>query len=86
MTNRVYLPDGNKIYVSDDQYGDARLLELYAKYGNLKMEWCNKVWGSALDDATAEWEGTIEEQYFDVPAEEASPIGQRFEGFKMVTA
>lgn len=60
-TNRVFLPDGNTVYVSDDQYGDARLEELHAKYGNLKMESCEKIWGKSLQELEPVWSGTIED-------------------------
>lgn len=65
ITNRVILPDGTKIYLSDDQHGDARAGELYEKYGNLTMESCYKDQEGAksLDDLTPFWSGTIWEQY-----------------------
>lgn len=63
ITNRVYLPDGSKIYISDDAAGDARAFELYEKYGNLKLEACNKELGKSLDELKPFWTGTIEEQY-----------------------
>lgn len=63
ITNRVYLPDGSKMYLSDNADGDARAAELYEKYGNLKLEACYKEMGKSLDDLTPFWTGTIEEQY-----------------------
>lgn len=59
-TNRVYLPDGNIVYCSDDLYGDIRINELYKKFGNLKLESCNKTFGKSLDEAKVFWAGTIE--------------------------
>lgn len=61
FTNRVYLPDGNKIYVSDDQAGGMRLEELYDRYGNLTVEVCDKVWGRSLDEQTVVFKTNIEE-------------------------
>jgi len=63
ITNRVILPDGNKIYCSDDLYGDVRINELHKKFGNLKIEACNKIFGKSLDEAEAFWTGTIEEYF-----------------------
>jgi len=63
VTNRVYLPDGQKIYITDDCAGDERMFQLYEKFGNLKMEACHKEWGKLLDDMKPFWAGTIEEQY-----------------------
>ena len=63
FTNRVYLPDGNKMYVSDDQAGDNRLIELYQEYGNLKVETCHKVLGKSLDDLKVVTTGTIKSVY-----------------------
>ena len=63
VTNRVYLPDGNKIYLSDDAWGDKRIDELHQTYGNLKVEACHKEWGKSLDDMQAFWQGTIESFY-----------------------
>ncbi len=59
VTNRVYLPDGKKIYVTDDVWGDERLEQLYSTYGNLKVEACHKEWGKNLHDMEAFWSGTI---------------------------
>jgi hypothetical protein len=41
--------------------GDERLVELFKKYGNLKMEACNKIFGRSLDEAETFWTGTVEE-------------------------
>lgn len=60
ITNRIFLPDGKKIYVTDDQYGDERLIELHQKYGNLKMQSCHKEFGKTLDQLKSFWTGTIE--------------------------
>jgi ABC-type metal ion transport system substrate-binding protein len=59
------LPDGTKVYISDDSAGDARASELYEKHGNLKLEACYKDQPEAksLDDLKPFWTGTIEEQY-----------------------
>lgn len=59
VTNRVYLPDGRTVYVSDDRAGDDRLEELYVLYGDLTVEACYKVLGTALDDLETFWTGTI---------------------------
>ena len=59
VTNRVFLPNGQKIYVSDDVYGDDRLEQIFSEYGNLKLEACYKVLGTSLDDLPAFWSGTI---------------------------
>ncbi len=61
VTNRVYLPNKSRIYVSDDQYGDQRLMELFNIYGNLKVESCYKELGSSLDSLKSFWTGTIKE-------------------------
>lgn len=65
VTNRIYLPDGTKVYLSDDRAGDARAFELYERHGNLKLESCYKDQEGAksLDDLKPFWTGTIEEQY-----------------------
>lgn len=65
VTNRVYLPDGSKLYLSDDRAGDTRAFELYQQYGDLKLEACYKDQPGAksLDDLKPFWTGTIEEQY-----------------------
>lgn len=65
VTNRVYLPDGSKLYISDDAAGDRRAFELYRQHGNLKLEACYKDQPQAksLDDLEPFWTGTIEEQY-----------------------
>lgn len=47
LLNKVFLPDGNYIYVSDDIYGDERLEQLYKQYGDLTVfvyEY-DKLWG-----------------------------------------
>ena len=68
VTNRVYLPESllrehpdysPTIYCSDDVWGDERMRQLYAKYGNLKVEACPKGWGKSLDDMNPFWTGTI---------------------------
>ncbi len=51
FTNRVYLPTGDRIYVSDDGFGDMRLVEFYKRFGDLKVEICQKEFGSSLHDA-----------------------------------
>lgn len=62
ITNRVILPDGGKMYVSDDIQGDIRLEQIYKKYGNCKIESCNKEFGGkSLDELESFWQGTIEE-------------------------
>lgn len=61
VTNRVYLPDGSKLYTSDDVAGDNRLEELFTKYGDLKIEACHKILGKNLDDLESFWTGTIKE-------------------------
>lgn len=65
VTNRVYLPDGTKLYFSDNVAGDARIYQLYQRFGNLKLEACYKDQEGAqsLDDLEPFWSGTIEEQY-----------------------
>lgn len=63
ITHRVFLPDGTKLYISDDWAGDRRMEELHAQHGDLKMESCNKEWGKSLDELTPFWRGTIVEQY-----------------------
>lgn len=63
VTNRVYLPDGSKVYLSDDAAGDERAIELYTQHGNLKIEACTKELGKSLDELEPFWSGTIEEQY-----------------------
>lgn len=65
ITNRVYLPSGDKLYLSDDSAGDARAMELYKQYGNLKLEACFKdqEGTNSLDDLAPFWSGSIEEQY-----------------------
>ena len=64
VTNRVYMPDGRKIYVSDDAFGQLRFEELYTIYGNCKVEACWKVWGTTLDDCVAWWAGDLREIVF----------------------
>jgi hypothetical protein len=59
FTNRVFLPDGRKIYVSDDNAGDQRLEELHNEYGNLKVEVCRKEFGSTLDECEVFLKTTI---------------------------
>ena len=61
VTNRVYMPDGRKIYVSDDAFGQYRFEELYEIYGNCKVEACWKDWGTSLDDCIMFWEGDLHE-------------------------
>lgn len=51
FTNRVYLPDGNTVYISDDGYGQERLEQLYAAYGNLTVEICEKQFGRSLSES-----------------------------------
>jgi hypothetical protein len=65
VTNRIILPDGSSVYVSDNADGDKRAMELYHKYGNLTLEACYKDQEGAksLDDLKPFWVGTIEEQY-----------------------
>lgn len=65
VTNRVYLPDGTKLYFSDNIEGDTRIFKLYEQHGNLKLEACYKDQEGAksLDDLEPFWVGTIEEQY-----------------------
>jgi hypothetical protein len=61
VTNRLYLPAGQKVYCSDDVHGDERIRELYHRHGDLNVEACNKQAGMMLDDLPAFWKGTIEE-------------------------
>lgn len=66
VVNRVILPDGGKLYVTDDVAGDNRMEQIYTKYGNCKIEACYKDENQAaksLDDFKPFWTGTIEEQY-----------------------
>lgn len=63
LTNRVFLPGGKKIYLSDDVAGDNLALELYKLHGDLKMEVCDKEWGKSLDEAKPIWSGTLNENY-----------------------
>lgn len=63
-TIRVHLPDKQKMYVADDNYGDAVLEELYKQHGDLKIEWCEKQFGETLDKAITKWKGKIS-TYFD---------------------
>ena len=44
-TNRVFLPDNQQLYVSDDDAGDERFVELYKQYGDLKVEICEVEFG-----------------------------------------
>jgi hypothetical protein len=59
LTRRVYLPDGNSTYITDDQSGDGRLLQLYVQYGNLEIEVCQKEFGKDLADAEVVRTGNI---------------------------
>lgn len=61
IVNRVYLPDGTKLYISDDRAGDERLEQLFKQYGDLKLEACDKEFGKGLDELKAFWTGTIKE-------------------------
>lgn len=63
VVNRVILPDGGKMYISDDAQGDKRAAEIYTKYGNCKLEACYKDSGKSLDELEPFWSGTIKEQY-----------------------
>lgn len=65
VTNRVYLPDGTKVYLSDGTAGDYRAEELYERYGDLKLEACYKdqEGANSLDDLVPFWTGTIVENY-----------------------
>lgn len=63
FTNRVYLPDGRKIYTSDDWAGDRRNEELHATYGNLKVEVCQKELGKSLDTLEVILTTTLEGLY-----------------------
>ena len=58
-THRVFLPDGSKIYVSDDNAGDQRLAEIYERYGNVQVEICRKEFGKVLDEQKAMCKGPI---------------------------
>jgi hypothetical protein len=49
-TNRVYLPDGDTVYVTDEAEGNDRFVELYTGYGDLKVEICKSEWGKSLSD------------------------------------
>ncbi len=51
FTHRVYLPDGNTVYVTDEAAGFQRLVEAYEHFGNLKVEVCRYEWGKFLSDA-----------------------------------
>lgn len=51
LTNRVYLPDGNTVHISDDGYGQERLEALYAELGDLKVEICQKEFGRSLSES-----------------------------------
>jgi len=59
ITNRVILPDGNKIYATDDMHGDNVIEQIYKEYGDCKIETCEKVLGKSLDELKPMWTGKI---------------------------
>ena len=63
FTNRVFLPDNKKIYVSDDVAGDIRLEELFKQYGDVRVEVCKKELGKSLDELRPVIVGTISSVY-----------------------
>lgn len=64
LTNRVFLPGGNTLYVSDDNAGDARFADLIDEgHGNAKVEVCDKRTGKSLQDLKPFIIGTVEKIY-----------------------
>lgn len=61
ITNRVILPDTTTLYISDDQYGDRRMEELYVEYGDATVEVCHKELGKNLDELTPFFRCTLGE-------------------------
>jgi len=59
VTNRVILPNGKKVYVTDDNYGDDVIEQIYEQYGNCEIQACTKVFGNSLDTLKPFWTGTI---------------------------
>lgn len=49
-TIRVFLPKNKEIYISDDLAGDIRLEQMYAEFGDVKIEICEKIIGLSLQE------------------------------------